>query len=152
MAVKKIKTPDEELRDYLIQVLRREFRKNPVYNEAKKEAKEEYHEVKKDGTKGARRVHFKCAMCKRYFVDREGTREITVDHVDGVIDPKIGFVDWNTYIDRMYKGRLQVLCKYPGERDGQISCHKIKTAEERTILAETKRRLKAEVGSVKPVS
>ena len=52
--------------------------------------------------------------------------EIQVDHKKPVVDPKIGFVDWNTYITRMFckKSNLQVLCK---------SCHTKKTKKEKDI-------------------
>ena len=49
-----------------------------------------------------------------------------VDHIEPVIDPKVGFVDWNTYMDRMFveEDGLQLLCH---------SCHTKKTQQERDI-------------------
>jgi hypothetical protein len=51
-----------------------------------------------------------------------------VDHKDPVIDPVVGFTDWNEYIRRMFCGpeNLQVLCD---------PCHAEKTRAER--LAKT---------------
>lgn len=62
----------------------------------------------------------RCAHCEKLFPKGE----MRADHIEPVVDPDIGFVDWNTYIERMFPERdgYQALC------DG---CHKIKTAEER---------------------
>jgi len=64
--------------------------------------------------------HYKCNKCKEAFPQKE----VQVDHKKPVVDPKAGFVDWNTYIDRMFceDKNFQVLCK---------SCHKIKTQKEK---------------------
>ena len=57
-----------------------------------------------------------------------GRREnnIFIDHIEPVIDPKIGFVSWDVLIERMFVeiGGLQLLCK---------DCHSRKTADERPI-------------------
>jgi len=47
-----------------------------------------------------------------------------VDHIDPVVEPSTGFVDWNTYIERMFLEAegYQVLC---------WQCHKDKTEAER---------------------
>lgn len=46
-----------------------------------------------------------------------------MDHVLPVVDPVIGFVDWNTYIPRMYpmEDGFQPLCN---------TCHDVKTLSE----------------------
>lgn len=64
--------------------------------------------------------HYKCADCKGNFP----AASVVVDHIDPVVDTMTGFVDWDTYIERMYceADGLQVLCK---------PCHKEKTALER---------------------
>jgi len=57
-------------------------------------------------------------------------KNIVADHISPVIDPSVGFVDWNVYIDRMFiEEGWQAICK---------SCHDDKTSEERAIA--TKRR------------
>ena len=52
-----------------------------------------------------------------------------VDHIDPVVDPKVGFVDWTTYIERMFveEDGLQILCK---------ECHDKKTRFEKSISKE----------------
>jgi len=70
--------------------------------------------------------HYRCASCGGEFT----SSNIEVDHISPVVDPDIGFIDWNTFIDRLYcpKENLQVLC---------TSCHKEKTNEERKKTADS---------------
>ena len=139
MAEKKPKKKKEfSLKNHIEKSLRASFRKAPVYNEAKRRAKEEYFETSKHG-KPLRRVHYKCAQCGKFFLDKTGFKEIAVDHISPVIDTATGWVDYNTYIDRLFCSvdNLQILCNYAGERDGVRSCHKLKTAKEKTELSDT---------------
>jgi len=50
-------------------------------------------------------------------------KELHVDHTEPVLDLEIGFVDWNTYIERLFcpVENLQALCKV---------CHGSKTMQE----------------------
>jgi hypothetical protein len=50
-------------------------------------------------------------------------KEIKIDHLNPVIDPTTGFVDWNTFIARLFceATALQPLCSL---------CHKLKTIKE----------------------
>lgn len=54
-----------------------------------------------------------------------------IDHIDPVVDPKVGFVNWDTYIARLFcpASNLQLLCE---------ACHTDKTAKERLIRKEYK--------------
>lgn len=100
------------------------------------------------------RVMFMCEKCHRLFFDYETlpnkkgvtkkTHMIAIDHILPIIDPATGFVNWDIYIARMFPGEsgLQVLCNYPSERDGVISCHHAKTSEERGVMAERDRKAK----------
>lgn len=77
-------------------------------------------------------MHYSCAHCTRHFV----AVDVQVDHIFPVVSPQTGFVDWETYIHRMFceKENLQVLCK---------PCHSIKTSlekEERKEHGKTKER------------
>ncbi len=64
--------------------------------------------------------HYKCKKCKKDFP----AKMVQVDHIKPVVDPKVGFVDWNTFIDRLFceRNNLQVLCK---------ACHDLKTKKEK---------------------
>lgn len=60
-------------------------------------------------------------LCLREGRCREcgkGTPELYADHVEPVVDPKTGFVDWNTHYKRLFEGACQPLCK---------ACHAKKT-------------------------
>jgi 5-methylcytosine-specific restriction endonuclease McrA len=63
---------------------------------------------------------YKCNACKEEFP----AKDVAVDHKKAVVDPKVGFVDWNTFIERLFcdKKNLQVLCH---------QCHKAKTLKEK---------------------
>jgi hypothetical protein len=75
---------------------------------------------------GREASHYKCAGCKKQFV----AKDVAVDHVLPVVDPVVGFVSWDVYIERMFCdiSNLQVLCS---------ACHKEKTAEERKARCTT---------------
>lgn len=118
------------LKSYLISVLRKASRKTPAFSQAFNIAKEEYFIDTKSGGK-ARRVRFKCAECGRAFLNKVGSREIAADHTVPVVGAE-GFIDWNTYIERMFcdASGYQILCNYEGLRDGVLSCHRLKTNRE----------------------
>lgn len=73
------------------------------------------------------RGKYRCNHCEAVF----GPKEIDVDHIDPVVDPQTGFVDWNTYIERLFveEEGLQVLCK---------ECHTTKTVEENRVRRDKK--------------
>lgn len=64
--------------------------------------------------------HYECNMCKNHFP----AKDVEVDHIQPVVDPDVGFVSWDLFIERLYckMENLQTLCK---------SCHKEKTKDER---------------------
>jgi len=74
------------------------------------------------------RGKYRCAYCGELF----GPKDIQLDHIKPVIDPQTGFVDWNTYIERLFcpLENYQALCK---------PCHKIKSENENKIRREVKR-------------
>lgn len=85
---------------------------------------------RKEAIKNARleRGIYKCAICEGRF----GPKEIQLDHKIPVIDEEVGFVDWNTYIERLFcdVSNFQVLCK---------PCHETKTFFEQEIRKQVKR-------------
>ncbi len=71
---------------------------------------------------------YKCAACSSAYAKKD----VQVDHIDPVIDPTTGFVDWNTYIRRLLYvtvEMLQVMCK---------CCHKQKTLSENKLRRKKK--------------
>ena len=67
-------------------------------------------------------MHYVCNSCKKEFP----SKEVNVDHILPVVDPITGFVDWNTFIERLFckEENLQVLCS---------KCHTEKTKQERQV-------------------
>lgn len=101
---------DKKQKERLIKVLRREFLFSPQRKEALKKAEK---------LKG----FFTCAKCEKNYPKDH----INIDHISPVID-LTGFKDWNTFIDWLFFGELQVLC---------LNCHKGKSN------LENKNRIKA---------
>lgn len=63
---------------------------------------------------------YKCADCKQI----SKIKGMHIDHISPVVDPKVGFIDWDVYIKRLFcsSDNLQLLCK---------PCHGKKTEKER---------------------
>jgi 5-methylcytosine-specific restriction endonuclease McrA len=70
---------------------------------------------------------WKCELCKQ---ERE---KIQIDHINPVVLPSVGFVDWNVYIASKFveANQLQALC---------VDCHRTKTKAENKIRREVKKR------------
>lgn len=66
-----------------------------------------------------RRGIYKCALCLK----ETRAKDIFLDHIEPVVDPKTGFVDYNTYIARLFvpKEGFQAICR---------ECHDKKTLAE----------------------
>ncbi len=92
-----------DLKRFLIPVLRRATYRWKERGEALKAARIE-------------RGLYKCADCKNQFK----AKEVQLDHILPVVDPKTGWIDWNTFITRLFvfKEGWQVLCS---------TCHDQKT-------------------------
>lgn len=108
---------DGRVKGFITALIRSGFRKWPPKYECLNAAK-----VGKKVNKATGRVaeHYKCKKCRKHFV----AKDVQVDHIDPVVDPKVGFVNWDTFISRLLctVDNLQVLC---------TGCHKKKTDEER---------------------
>jgi hypothetical protein len=137
---------------FVTALLRNAFKLTPQYDDALNRAKRKIIVYSKHGKPMERNAH-ECAHCHRIFQDKhvetikhdDGTTEkvktkrvVAVDHIDPVValdrdmDPY-----YSMLVARLYCGveNLQVLCNYPGKRDGVIACHKIKTKIENAKLA-----------------
>ena len=108
---------DARFRSFVTSALRAASRRWPPKFKALKEA---FVGRKTNKKTGKLAMHYKCAKCKKHFV----ATDVQVDHVLPVVDPKVGFVSWDLFIDRIFCEieNLQVMCK---------PCHKVKTEEEK---------------------
>jgi len=108
---------DGRFRSFITSAIRSGFRRYPNKYIALKNA---FLKRKKNKASGRLAAHYRCAQCKKAFPNKD----VQVDHILPVVDPVVGFVNWDTYIQRMYCAveNLQVLCK---------KCHAVKTKEER---------------------
>jgi len=89
------------------------------------------------GKARVRRGEYECALCKTLgpatLPPEEGKKRrrnnAAADHINPVVDPRIGFVDWNTFIERLFceVDGFQILCH---------ECHTVVTKEERMIAKE----------------
>lgn len=73
---------------------------------------------------------YRCACCNDTF-DYQDT---AMDHIEPVVDPIVGFIDWNTYIARLFvtSDKYQCLCKI---------CHENKTFLEKQLRKTKKKQL-----------
>ena len=103
---------------FIRSALRAAFRRWPPKFEVLRNA---FTERKLNPKSGKMAKHYRCASCGKEFP----LKEVQVDHIKPIVDPKKGFVDWNTFIERLYceAKNLQVLCK--------DVCHKAKSTSER---------------------
>ena len=63
------------------------------------------------------------------ITDGKRIKNLIADHIEPIIDPATGFVDWNSWIERAFVelDGFQALCR---------KCHTKKTAEEKAIAKE----------------
>jgi hypothetical protein len=101
--------------------LRREFSRSPEVIEMMKENTRLVPLYNKDGARAKvdAREHL-CAQCKQWKRSSKKSGKVSIDHIEPVVDPNVGFVDMNTYFARMWvaKDKLQKLCG---------DCHRVKT-------------------------
>jgi len=117
--------------------LRRGFARSPQVQEVKYSKRREVPKYKKDGTLAKRpKVEYHCAECDGWYP----STGVAVDHIEPVIPVDGGFVDWNTFVERLFcsSENLQLVCSYKKkdfDKFGKPSCHHIKTQIERTTRA-----------------
>ena len=66
-----------------------------------------------------------CSACNELFP----MKDMRADHLRPVVNPHVGFVSWDQYIQRMFVevDHYRAIC---------VGCHKEKTAEERALRKE----------------
>lgn len=82
---------------------------------------------------------YRCAGCEQevpasIIIDGKRIKNVHVDHVIPVVDPNIGFVNWDFYINRLFceADNLQALCH---------KCHLEKSNREKLIAKERNAKL-----------
>ncbi len=111
--------PIDKYRHMLVMgTLRRASYRWPPRNEAMREAK-------------ISRGIYKCAACKGEF----RRKDVQMDHREPVVDPKSGFIGWESYIERLLPDRCgwQCLCR---------PCHNSKSKAENAERRANKKRTK----------
>lgn len=95
---------------------------------------------KQDVKKEARvsRGLYLCAGCDQKVPatiknGRDRVTNVFVDHIEPIVDPSVGFTNYDEYINRMFceKDNLQLLCK---------RCHDYKSNKEKEIAKERRKR------------
>lgn len=83
---------------------------------------------------------YRCAQCKQEVpasikVGGKRVKNVHVDHIIPAIDPDVGFVSWDSFINRLFceADNLQVLCH---------ECHMKKSDEEKAIAKARRERNK----------
>ena len=104
------------IRAFVTSVLRAGSRRWPPKYKTLAAAKTEKKINKKSGRLAQ---HYLCACCCDEFT----SKDVQVDHIVPIIDPKTGFTTWDDFIARLFctEDNMQVLC---------VGCHKIKSKEE----------------------
>lgn len=120
---------EAKFRSFVVGNLRRVTNKWAPINEVKKEAR-------------ISRGFYRCKGCggtapTTIVVDGKRVKNIFVDHINPIVDPSVGWVSWDAFIEGLFseKDNLQLLCK---------SCHDEKTEEERDIAVARRRKEKEE--------
>lgn len=101
--------------------LRRVFSRSPVIREVMWKVRREVPKYNKDGSRAKKdAVQYRCNVCQSYT----GSTAVSVDHIAPVVSVSDGFVDFNTFIQRLFctAANLQVICD---------TCHNLKTNLER---------------------
>ena len=102
--------------------IRRVFTRSPIIREVMMKVRKEFPKLNKDGRKAKKNaIKYLCNVCQQYI----GSTKISVDHIIPVVSIEEGFIDWNTFVERLFCDitNLQVICD---------DCHQLKTNQERS--------------------
>ena len=112
-----MKWTEGRVKGFITSVLRAGYRKWPARFDALAKAKRGKHKNKATGRLAE---HYECASCHKLHV----AADVQVDHIQPVVSTTQGFVDWDTFIKRLYcsEDNLQILF---------LTCHKKKSEIER---------------------
>ena len=121
MTKKPKKKPKYNVNSAIRSALRRTFSRSPIVREVLMAGRREVPKYRKDKSLALRpSVQYSCQVCDAWTP----STKISIDHKIPVIPVDGTFVDWNTFVDRLWcsKDNLQRICD---------DCHAIKTKQER---------------------
>jgi len=104
----------KSLKNYLIQHLRRIGYRN-------------IHRAAAFAAAHKGRGEWECQLCRQIF---GSSRDLHGDHLLPVVDPNIGWTSWDEYINRLFLGEIQAICK---------ECHNKKSKGENDVRRTTKK-------------
>lgn len=110
---------DAKFKGFIVSALRNAFRRYPPKQECIDKA---FTKVKLNPASKRKAKHYRCAKCKGEFP----RTAVEADHIKPIVDPKVGFTNFDTWIKRAFVGfkGFQCLCK---------TCHTAKTSLERKL-------------------
>ncbi len=114
---------DNKLKANIISALREIWLHSDLRRDAVKAATSKVTVGKFKNGKDKELNHIECAVCHKRTPEKD--KDHQVDHISPVVDPTVGFLGWDVYINRMLNcspDNIQVLCK---------RCHAIKTKREK---------------------
>lgn len=108
---------DGRIKSFITSVLRGGSKRWPPKYECMEEAKTE---KRVNPASGRFAQFYLCAACCGEYT----AKNVEVDHITPIVDPKVGFINWDSFINNLFcsKDNLQVLCQ---------PCHKEKTKKEK---------------------
>ncbi len=139
------------LRAQIISALKKIFVRSPMFQQIKNAHRRERTVYNKDGSESkAKRWEYQCAHCGEWFPEKiKGEAQLNIDHTEPVIQVGVGFVNFDTWIEREFvgvsywdeekgfdvpfNGRLSLLC---------LACHHIKSEQENAGRREVKKQKK----------
>jgi len=140
----KKKKPKYNENSQIRSAVRRTFSRSPLVQGVLLAARSEHDKYNKDGRMSKKKaVRYTCAECGKLFMKKHAS----VDHISPVVCLSEGFIDWNTFITRLFcsKENLQVLCSYKIKDihlfNDTLSCHHIKSQKERELRKANKAKL-----------
>jgi 5-methylcytosine-specific restriction endonuclease McrA len=73
------------------------------------------------------RAQWQCQQCRQIF---PSSKDLHGDHILPVVDPDTGFTNFEDYINKLFLGEIQALCK---------ECHKQKSESENVVRREKRK-------------
>lgn len=74
------------------------------------------------------RAEWECELCKKMYTTQ---KDLHGDHISPVINPETGFTTWDEFINKLFLGEMQAICK---------ECHYKKSENENAIRREKRKK------------